>query len=330
VLGVRENVDFESVNGLRTEISGLREWLGVSSWTRREDYKTRVIELKSEFPPAITVGIYDGLDIVFEPARNLTKVREDPDKQVVHDLIWCQTRSSSPIGWDQHLAVHRAIRDLLVLSRWHGESVVFNYAMRSDDPLTTADGKTHGEQWREVVVADDTKATPPDDRREHLVRYDEIEAAGLLKWLTLRQEFGRALDPIISSIDLKGATPHTLLAHTGPGLEALGYLLFVRDGKTSQQASATRLRARLERILADLGDCLPFDGPTWVDELARDYNGLKHANRAAPDNVDVLNSWLRSVLVVRGWMALELGVPRGQIKSRLQQDPENKTYERRR
>jgi len=330
VPGVRENIDFERVNGLRTEISGLREWLGISSWARREDYKTRVIELKSEFPASITAGTFEGLDINFGPARNLTKVKDDPDKQVVHDLIWCQTRSSGRLDWEEHLTVHRAIRDLLVLSRWHGESVVFNYAMRTDDPLTTMDGKTHGEQWRAVIVAEDTKATPPSGRREHLIRYGELGTQGLLRWLTLREEFGRALDPVISSIDLKSATPHTLLAHTGPGLEALGYLLFVRDGKTSGQASGMSLRARLERILADLGDCLPFDGPAWVDELVRDYNGLKHANRAAPDQVDVLNSWLRSVLVVRAWMALELGVPAEGIKSRLQQDPENKTYERRR
>lgn len=330
VLDVRKKIDFENVNGLRTEISGLREWLGVSSWKSHEDYKTRIIELKSQFPDTLAAGAYGGFEVAFLPARNLTKANDDPDKQVIHDLVWCQTRSSIPVGWEQHLTVHRAIRDLLVLSRWNGESVVFRYAMRSDDPLTTMDGQNHGEQWRTVVVADDAKATPPGDRRQHLIRYGELGTTGLLKWMALREEFGRALDPVISSIDLKSATPHTLLAHTGPGLEALGYLLFVRDGKSSKQANNMRLRARLERLLADVADSLPFDGPTWADELTRDYNGLKHANRAAPDDIDVINSWLRSVLVIRAWIALELGVSADEIKSRLNQDPENKTYESRR
>ena len=330
VLDVYQNIDFEKVNGLRTEISGLREWLGISSWAKHEDYRARIIELKSEFPDPIAAGTYGGVDLSFTPARNLTQVDKDSDKQVIHDLVWCQTRSSSLMGWGQHLTVHRAVRDLLVLSRWHGESEVFNYVMRSDDPLLTMDGKSHGEQWRAVVVADDAKAMPPGDQREHLIRYSELGEAGLLKWLALREEFGRALDPVISSIDLTSATPHTLLAHTGPGLEALGYLLFIHDGKTNKQASGKSLRARLERILAELGDSLPFDGPTWVDELTRDYNGLKHANRAAPDEVDVLNSWLRSILVVRAWVALELGVPTDEVKSRLQRDPENMSYERRR
>jgi hypothetical protein len=188
------------------------------------------------------------------------------------------------------------------------------------------DGKTHGEQWRDVVVANDKKAKPPSIRDQHLVTYSELGVTGVLRWLALRDSFARALDPVISSIDLTAATPNTLLAHTGPGLEALGYLLLLRDGMAEKEANAANLRTRLDRILADVGDSLPFSGVRWADEVVRDYNGLKHANRTMPDAIDVLNSWRWSVLVVRAWVAIELGVPMDQVKTRLQDDRQSFRY----
>lgn len=147
-----------------------------------------------------------------------------------------------------------------------------------------------------------------------------------MAWLALRDGFSRALDPVISSMDLRSATPNTLLAHTGPGLEALGYLLMLRDGMEERTAGKANLRSRLGRILHDLGDCLPFDGPTWVEATVAAYNGLKHANRAAPDEVDVMNAWAESVMVVRAWVAAELGIAVEEVKERLSADRQARGY----
>lgn len=79
-------------------------------------------------------------------------------------------------------------------------------------------------------------------------------------------------------------SPHASLS------EALGYLLMLRGGVEEKRATRANLLVRFERILKDLGDCLPFDGSAWAEVTVVAYNGLKHANRAAPDEVDVMNA----------------------------------------
>lgn len=100
----------------------------------------------------------------------------------------------------------------------------------------------------------------------------------------------------------------------------------LRDGTPKKDAKGAPLKTRLERILADLDDCLPFDRQAWVISTCATYNGLKHANRKEPDPVDVLNAWRECVLVARAWVAVELGISHEKIKERLSNDPQRHAY----
>lgn len=328
ILDVNRDIEFDKPHGLRTEISGLREWLGVTSWEQTVTWQGEATAaLSSKRASSIEVGSYRGLTISLVPTW---QIQPDPalDRRIVLDLLYCTTRSSTGEDWGTHLHAHRAFRDLLVISRWQPESCVEAAALREDDPLLTMDGKEHGDQWREVIVPQDERTPQPAGYRPHLIKYEDLKEAGLLRWLTLRDQFARALDPVISSIDLREVTPSALLAQTGPGLEALGYLLLLRDGVSAKKAAATPLKVRLERILNDLHGCLPFDGSTWARSTVEAYNGLKHANRDEPDPVDMINAWRESILVTRTWVALELGVPPTAAKERLQHDPQRHPYQK--
>lgn len=204
-------------------------------------------------------GVREQSLISYSPPTSPRLPEEGRDRRVLLDLLRCVTRSGESLGWEEHLQFHRAIRDLLVISRWHAESCVEVFALRSDDPLRTLDGEEHGEQWRSVVVSDDERASQPSGYRPHLICYEELQETGILQWLALRDKFARALDPVISSIELRGTTANTLLAQTGPGLEALGYLLMLRDGVAEKIAARATLQARFDRILEDLGDTLQHD-----------------------------------------------------------------------
>ncbi len=92
------------------------------------------------------------------------------------------------------------------------------------------------------------------------------------------------------------------------------------------KAAGVSLGPRFDRILHDVGDSLPFDGPTWAKTTIEAYNGLKHANREEPDVIDVLNAWRQSVVVVRAWVAIELGVQMKDVKARLAEDPRRFPY----
>lgn len=329
IMGVMEDKEFDRPNGVQTEMSGLREWLGVTSWEGRREVGdgTHKYILSSLDTPTLKVGEHSGMALDFRSGWEVTH-EEGTDRRVLLDLLRCTTRSDEPLDWDVHMQLHYAIRDLLVVSRWRDESCVAVRALREDDPIRTLDGVSHGEQWREVVVPDDERKPAPKGYLPHLVQYQDIGVEGIGRWIALRDEFSRALDPIISSNSLRNATPQTRLAHTGPGVEALGYLLMLRDGVGPNKAAGATLKARFERILADLGDCLPFDGPTWADQTVATYNALKHANRTLPDDVDVLTSWAESVMVVRAWVALELGIAMDVIKTRLAEDMQPRHFEK--
>ena len=328
IMGVDEDKEFDRPHGLQTEISGLREWLSVTSWEKRyenrEDGSLKII-LSSAETTKFKVIEHAGMALEFRSGWGLVPEQEQ-DRFVLFDHLRCTTRSAEPLDWDVHMQLHQAIRDMLVISRWRDESCVAVCALREDDPMTTLDSESHGEQWRKVVVSDDERKPAPKGYLPHLLQYQDLGPEGIGRWLVLRNEFARALDPVLTSIDLRNTTAQTLLAHTGPGVEALGYLLMIRDGMEPKKADRANLQARFERILADLGDCLPFDGPTWARQTVATYNALKHANRALPDKADVMNSWAESVMVVRAWVALELGLAADVVKSRLADDRQPRHY----
>lgn len=83
----------------------------------------------------------------------------------------------------------------------------------------------------------------------------------------------------------------------GPGMEALGYLLFQEDGRSDTAVDGRSLRDRLQRILQDLDNHLPFDGDVWASLFVACYNGVKHVNREWPTELDILKSIRGAILV---------------------------------
>lgn len=328
VMGVSRNVDFDNPEGLQTTISGLRDWLGTSSWEESHNCNTEgsfEIAIRSVDVPDIEIGDFQGVRVAFR-SQYAIRHEKDSGRRILSNNAYCVTRSSEPQPWSTHLKVHHAVRDLLVLSRWYEESCHETSVLHIDDPRRTPGENDLKMQWRTVVVPNTEAQGAPAIYRPYLVEYDELGSRGLLRWMTLRDEFARALDPVISSIWLRKTTANTLLAHTGPGLEALGYLLMLRDGTTEKEANKAPLKARLNRILKDLDHCLPFDSQSWVESTCSAYNGLKHANRREPEPIDVLNAWRECILVVRAWVAAELGVALEDIKERLSHDPQRLPY----
>lgn len=328
ILGVDDDVEYDEPHGLQTAISGMREWLGVTSWDQELEWDGagRSVTIRSLRVPAIEVGAFDGVGLSLAPTWHMA-FEDERDRRVLNDSVHCRTRAAVPVGWETHMERHLAVRDLLALSRWRPESCFELSVVHDDDVITTSDGTTHPAPWRRVVVPHDTPAAPPSGYRPHLIEFADLGAGGIARWIGLRDSFSRALDPLLSTVDLD-ASPQTLLAQTGPGMEALGYLLMLRDGTGPKKAADASLHLRLARVADDLGHTLPVDRDRWISATASTYNALKHANRRVPDPVDILNVWRECILVIRAWVALELGVARDDIASRLEHDPLRHEYVR--
>ncbi len=323
IIGVDDDIDFLVVHGIRSEVSGLRQWLGVSSLSEDFDRKAGVFTLKAKAAEPVRIGA----ELTLNPSWKTERAQDD-ESITVRDIVYCESRMEKPTTWHDSLGMHLGLRDLLMLSRWVEETCEVVSVLRLDDPIRTLDGKTHGEQWRTVIPAEanDSEATKPSGYRPHLIQFDEIGQNGLEKWLQLREEFGRALDPIISDRFLKGVGAVTHMAEVGPGLEALGFLLLLRDGLSEAAAGKASLRRRFERIHEDVSEAIPFDGLDWINGTVSAYNGIKHANRELPTELELLNRWRESLLTVRVWVATELGVNASDILERLRYDPQTSAF----
>ncbi|RKQ94578.1 hypothetical protein U746_0325 [Mycolicibacterium mucogenicum 261Sha1.1M5] len=312
---------YEFVHRLRWEVSGLRRWMGRSSITERrfvdKRHRTEVV-----IEPAERFEIPGRSDVAFIPRTWWRHASEDV--QEAHDLLWIETNAEEPSRWNSHAAVPRMLRDLLAISRWSAETYELRSASRDEDVIENmSTNEVLGRNWREVVTVsplESPESRPYEFNRRELIRFEDIGLEGLPRWFDLSEKYGRVIDPIVSQTIVREAHPLARLSHAGPAVEALGYFLHLEDGMDEEKAARLRLRARVERIAAELDDVLPFDVNAWARAFPDVYNGVKHANRAEQKHVEVLNSWGQSVMAVRSWIALRLGVAREELKQRLAQD----------
>lgn len=323
VIGVRDDLDYSHLNGLRSTVSGLRSWVGTRTVSEFDDFdgerRTLTFSVRSTEP--IEIPGVGGLRLMPSWA-----VDRDEDSYTLRDVLLVDSRFAEAVPWYEAQDHARGIRDLLVLSQWRPESQRLYMVSRDDDRIVTRDGRDHGVYWREAIAARSEKEPEPTRRRNHLIEYGEIGPEGLARWMELRDTFRRVIDPVVSSRFIGEVTGTTMLAQVGPGIEALGYLLLRRDGQRASAAKDVPLADRLRRVLRDVADVIPFDGEAWVTSTTSAYNGLKHANRKAPDELRTINAWRESVLAVRSWVASELGVDRTVLADRLQNDGQAYPY----
>lgn len=315
------------LTGMRAEISGLRAWLHASAISRKEkwDRDTGVqeyVEYKVVVPEAITIP--DSNLLIRHSVR-----RADVEGSVVlENLIRVEHKTTEETSWRAHQLAMRPIRDLLAVSRWRPESFIPISVARLEDSIPGATVEAERRQWWRDVI-DSSAPEPKEENRklEHLISWEDIGPEGLARWIKLRDNFSRAIDPAVSSIYLNDVTVEVRLMQVAIGLEALGYLLAMRrDGASESKASKMWFNRRLDRIVRDVEGLLPFIDDGWSQRMADTYNAVKHANRALPEVVDVANSWRECALLFRAWVANELGVNQQELKTRIARSPQMRSW----
>ncbi|SFF55287.1 HEPN domain-containing protein [Curtobacterium sp. YR515] len=322
VFGGREQCDYSAAFALRTTVSHLRNWIGASAWTAYESSET-ALEYRRELSEDVELGRWGAVDIVLRPQARMAE-REESDLIELRTELLVETRARTAVPWERHLRAHTALRDLLVVSGWHAEVGAMHSVQHPADAYIYRDGDERM-FWRPVTSGQEKTAVRP-KRRHHLITYEDLGPDGLRRWFAIWARLQRVIDPIVSSIDMRNVTPVALLAQVGPGVEALGYELSRRDGMSRKKAGRVILASRFARILADVGDVLPFDGADWAARMVSTYNGIKHANRDMPDLLDVLNAERECVLIVRAWCALQIGVDRAVLRERIREDAQSQPW----
>lgn len=314
---VATDASYESIHGLRTTLSGLRDWLGVESVqatnvTNDSAGRVQSVAFTMDSPSAMQVPGVDGLTLV----PRWTTAQPHADVVELREHLHVETWYDDARPWSDHLTVHRGVRDLLAVSRWHREEFTDAFA-RAD-----TDRGAEDRRWARTMIPGVMTSTPEPARNPHLIAFSDIGVDGISAWLQLREDYQRAVDPLVSSVQMSDTTIETKVSQVGIGLEALGFLLAVKvDGRSEKQARNENYVDRFTRIATPMSDVLPFSVDDWATEFANAYNAVKHANRTLPDPFELANRWRHAVVVFRAWVALEVGVDRHSLRDRISVDP---------
>ena len=188
--GVRRGTrrDYSTVNGLTTRIEGLGRWFGhrsIRNNLRSRPRSTR--EFSLTITPPQTERLDAGLNLSIVAGADW-RLPGEPGLTHLEEIGSIRTTMQRGRPWAEHIERHRAVHKLLEISAW--KSLGFHQAnvMHRRDPERVLSGEKVGDRWAPVKTYSLTMPKN-DGRAEFLFTYQDIEAAGVRRWLRLRDEF---------------------------------------------------------------------------------------------------------------------------------------------
>ena len=343
VLGGRSS-KYDKINGMRSDIPAMAAWTGITSMVIKPNndaeglLETVQVELKRLAP----VSVSRTLNLAIHPLWEATQPRTVFSAR---ERIMLGTMVKDARSWEDHLMVHGAVWDLVSIAAWKPFSVARLEVCRSDDLSRTSRGMT--ERWRRVATHRLPQYGDDDSRKlSFLFWYDNIGARGVNRWLRLRKTYAAALDPFLSILRSDEPWSDANVVQIGIVLEKLGYLIDTNKNEGANRNGRNQLSFNdaLQVILDDMlvtpftgdntaSDDMPDDesstgntGDAWKRNIRAAYMGLKHADRTMPDSLDLINALRKSILVVRFWIAQQLGVKKKVLERGRKYDPLSKPF----
>lgn len=305
------DVNYSTINGLTARIEGLDQWRGVRSVSTSLDKPSRNRSRE------MTVTIKKSTTTKVDALLNLTLVASADwqipggvGKTSIEDTGSTRTLVKHPRAWNEHLERHLAIHKLLEVSAWRPLGFHQIHAMHSRDPLRVLSGDVIGDRWASVHTYELPPAEGSSDALFFLFTYEDIGAAGVRRWLRLRDEFKRGIHAMTFSIRHRNTSLDGLVSDAGIGLEEISHQLLRAKGVTARKPH----HEYLEAIADEVDDLLPFDDSSWATESTSVYNDVKHADRSGPTVEAILASLRQNRLVFRTWLARRLGVSKETIR----------------
>lgn len=323
VLGATSGAAFESINGLRTEIEGLGTWIGLQSLNAEQEFENgrlKAVNLRLASSPSIEIGGQPGASF---QANWRYGPGPGPDQTTITERMQVSTQCPDPTTWDDHLDVHRMVRDLLRIASWQPLQFNSHEAMTNADQLRTLDGRTHGPQWLPVVtyktgIREDT--VPKLRADEFLFRYADVGAEGVRTWAEIYTKFGGALAPVAGLLDLDGATLEAHVAQVGIAFEMLGYHILRDRGLSKNKAMDVSYKEYISVVLDPVKDLLPFDVTTFPEGFYTAFKAAKHAGRQSMAAEESYLAYLQGTQILRAWAAHSVGVDTSILVARLESD----------
>ena len=233
--------------------------------------------------------------------------------------VFLQTYSVKERDWTDHIALHRAIRDLVRIAVWKPIMFRRHEATSNRERAAIKSGDAPQSRWCEVRTAV-TGIGPVVWRKSErpLFAFADIKSLGVRKWLIFMNENRRGLNPFLRLLDIREGTIDEHMAQLGIAFEAFGYQAFCDAGTNEKKAASKTMEQRVRKISAEVSNCVPGIHEGFAKDFADGYNAVKHANRPDPDPVDLLTNYRLGVNVIRAWIAVRIGVQEEIVAGRIQ------------
>lgn len=321
--------NYGTLNGLRSELPGLGEWVGVSSVeespTLDPGSRVKAVDVHLGSPDAIRLTRALGLSL--KPSFRITRTPEI-DATTLHDTLQIETLVRNPRPWIDHLRAHNSVRDLVQVAGWSAMPWGEQWVHRLDDPERVLSGEAIGPKWAGLRSHDLQlqKSRTTTRSPSFLFDFGDVGAKGFRRWQRVREQFRRGLNALIPLASTRGGFVETEFAQSGMGFEALGFVLAREAGLSEQRAGAEPHVTRLERVASTIPDGLLPELDTWPRRSTDAYNGVKHANRDMPDFLKLADVQRENGLVFRLWVASRIGVPEKTLAARIPIEPLARPY----
>lgn len=299
------SVDYSRVTGLMAQIEGLDQWYGVHSVTNSLDGRApiRSDEITVTIKKPTTTKVDAGLNLSLRAGARW-QLTGGVGKTSIEDWGATRTLVAKPRAWHDHLERHRSMHSLVEVAAWRPLGFHDIKAMHSKDPQRVLSGDVVGDRWAAVATYQLPAPVGQDDQMWFLFTYSDIGAAGVRRWLRLREEFKRGINAMSFSIRHRDTSLDGLISDAGIGLEEIGHGIQLERGSSVSRAH----HKKLEVVAAEVDDILPFDGMTWATDSTDVYNDVKHADRPQADLDAMVESLKQNRIVFRTWLARRLGV----------------------
>lgn len=329
ICGGRNN-QYASINGLRTSCKDAVRWFRLPSIVCKpnldDDGRCAAVDVSSRIIEPIEIE-----DILrIHPSFNVNSSLEK-DTAVSKQRVDIETRTEDAVGWDFHLDIHQAIRDLLSISDWQSRECIDMTVMRTDDSVFGVDGEPLRDRWNPVV-----SYYPRIDRvntenmlKPFLFDFSDVGSSGVANWLKLRKECSKGMTLLAYlARDHKHLALETLSMLTGTALECVGWYIVqkerqskwietLRDGSERPKGYKYMLKALVE----EFGGDYPFiDSETWIALMRATYVGNKHADAQNTDLQTTFEVTWQGLLLLRMWVGVQLGASIVEMRNRLQTD----------
>lgn len=318
------SLKYEKVHGLRTEVPSLAAWTNLSTMkvnvTTDELNRSKSVEMT--LTSASEVHLANSLNFRMKS----TWRTETPRGQfLAYESVRLETTAKNARTWDEHLRLHGAVLDLVSISAWQAFGFGRIEVMRADDsdPATETGDDGAQEKWSGVATHRVRKHKPWPVEPYFLFPYSAVGPRGIERWLKLRHDYQRCIQPLLSILRSDDHWSHPNIVLVGIALEALGYWIDVskNSGTHLDPRGQMTFKSGLQVILDDLPERPFADATGWINRASDSYMRAKHPDRPDVDILVALNTMRESLLVIRFWIAQQLGVDAVSLRDGLHRDP---------